>query len=1222
MKYIKTLVLTCFCIIILLFTEETVWADPQVEGSGTGDNAQAGIAGFEGGFNTRNSGWLVYIVEGNHNEPIGNAVQRSDTIVFYSTSARPEPGTDFVKYTRFGKEIPEGAWATDLQSTWGMPIEERGNQCIGRGGIAKNLMVNGMYADILKKYFNEDDEDFYKEFDTKEYYLIYEPFYWHGVYLNKKFTGQHYCSTSYGWAKLYKEAEILSSTYQYGDPVLRRYTHNICPNGVKLEFPMWDLILCSGLSTNSLYLASGNGFFTTWVETPHPTPEEPPVEEELIKTLYETRNWSEEFNISQSIPSGEMVKNEIKADTFYGSIKYKTQISDVKHYSATNTYEWTETEYHDPVYDKKGTLITPGWEEEIPCSTSRSISFAATVKYQTIDEIEINAYDAISVKNKAFGEYPYYDERLCENYPEVVAEVIRYTGDNVYPADNIVHGYTQIPNSHYYMPDGIPNRTIHVDSAGDVSSAHSSAVAEMKAYVYSNSYSLNDKVRINVTVGDQQKSYVFMDNVPVTGCIIHGSYNTCAAQSDYRYGGMGVTLEDVKPIRVEEQCEIQIPPSTDNNDYPTGMQVFYKNICSTKDTIDKTMFTGRYWYDHGDSIYEHIIEGALDNTEFDEKDYPDGDGYPVKVHTPVISPIMITDAYSVAQIKADEQLVDIDGDAQFQLKLDSYYMVKWNPDKWLSAIWGDEEGYGDSGTPNKYDEYVMRKEVKFPFDVFYNGAFYKADTWIVVEEPTSYLQEWNEGISYLDYESKNHWAMTPFYIPSYAEEGSGNIEAKVYAYNTYGRYDGVHDEQISVEMNSNQSEYVATYSVTDQLSGHIYGFSVTGVDDTDMYDYIDLEQELADRIEYPLASVKEEKIAGKYNRFGSESYRYLLDGSLTSSIEDYNLLPLRAGSNATAGTHTGDGRLWMGTGFSFNVKTIANLSGDNDYIQITPTFKIYDTSGNLKYVYRPDGTLQANNDVVVLFHDKHDGKDLKIFGGPLDNITRTATLGNRLFNGSYYTQLNTLEGNITYRYGDWVNYTLNRWNRVYGLNGTNQKTEYDMMQGSYPCYTNSLIKLDKNLRMLSGEYEQLMKNRRKTGSELITYNDWDEDDVTDGGIGSNEVTMFRDSMQSWYGYYCMPGILYFYDGSWASLESKDSFSIQDDFLRSDDIGDIVINFDIVAYKNGQPHLQYGGMMNGGRVWEKEGYNTQNGKYNWGDVVTYDSQKRWADKMQGYAIMIN
>lgn len=90
----------------------------------------------------------------------------------------------------------------------------------------------------------------------------------------------------------------------------------------------------------------------------------------------------------------------------------------------------------------------------------------------------------------------------------------------------------------------------------------------------------------------------------------------------------------------------------------------------------------------------------------------------------------------------------------------------------------------------------------------------------------------------------------------------------------------------------------------------------------------------------------------------------------------------------------------------------------------------------------------------------------------------------------------------------------------------------------------------------------------------------------------------------------------------------------------------------MAYKDGEPHLAYGGSINGGIEWVKEGFGTNppqlidprqperpiesddfkedpdrdpldpNGPYKPGDVMTYDIDHRYADKFTTKDWVIN
>ena len=1196
-----------------------------------------------GGPGWQKTGWLVYIID-----EAGN--QLTDTKVFYSSSAQPSAGNGGVllKYpaTKFGGST--NGYAGGQVAEWEPkpPFSDGG----GPNGIAvKNFMLqNDNISRFIIKHWGEGQLE---AFISEKHFLIMEAFYWGQMYKGNSPTGIYLCATAHGWAHY----QNLFNFGDYGSPRINRYTNNTFPNCVKLEFPQFGYTPGYGKMTNTQIMAGGNGFLSLWANEDIEI--EDMEERDELKQLYAIKNWSDEFDISEGIPSGEPVMNAYEADSFYGLVEVDTVESDSVEYGATYTYKVKETD---------GTRWDPEKMQYVPNVTETTVatmefSFSAKASYQVVKELELYSFDKLQVQNDAFSFYPEYTKENSEEWYDITTEVKRYVSDDDYTKEALL-GIENVEESHYSLPeeDYLEDKTIYVDSAAEADERMSDDKEDAMESVYDESWSRND--RLVVYVGD--KEYKFMTDDEVTGCIIEDYTEEgkgSAAESDYRYGGANIFLDSVEMERCKGEMEIIIPPSTDNLNYPTGVICVYKNIANTETEKDITLRAGRGMHegDGVDDIYDHIIES--DNSygaDHNRMDKPDGDGYDIKVHTPVISPIMITSALGTPQWYADEQLIDVDASVDFQLKLDTDYMIKWNLDQWISYKYGELTGYEQNGGfPSRYDKYVEKKEIKFPFDVYYEGVYYEKGEWIEVLAPNDYEALWDDGLSLeekLNYQSNNHWQMMPIYIPSYAQEGSGTIEVKVYAYNVEGRYEGSHNvaEAMEVEMNTLTSSYIATYTVTDQLSGHIYGFTVTGVDDRDMYDFLDLEKSIWDRIGYSLCPTKEEKVPGTKNRHGEDMIRHQVDGSLSTFTKnpdgsyspDHNLLPLRKGSNATAGLHTGDGRLWLGTGFGFNLKTIANLWGNNDYIEITPTFKFYAKDGSHVDTIRMDGDtpVSTNNRLILLY--KENGKYKKFFDVRGQEKASVA-MGDKKFNNSYYDTDVHLQDTVVKKYGNWIEYTLQRWNETNHLYGNAAKTRYEMMDRAWPCYTNINITLDKNLRMLSGEWEQLFKNRNRVNYDVATYFDFNEDGSFDENIP--EETTFRDSMQTWYGGYCMPGKILVYDNINGDFYTRDNLSLAD-FSNE---YEVIINFDIIAYQNGTPHLAYGGMINGGRVWEKEGYdNKEDGPtppnptpdpdpdnpgedpslepepehppYDDGDVVIYDLEKAFKDKLEGHLINVN
>ena len=1279
-------------------------------GSGTGDDMGQSTTTVVGGPKSTHTGWLVYIVDGKKN-------QISETKVFYSSSERPPSNCQTYEITKFGKSF--SFRQDDGEAEWGEPFTTGG---AGRGATVKSYMLsNDQVLTVIYKYFADDlggAETAAQTFAENDYYLILEPFYWGQAYNGTKATGIWVLETAEGWA-YWQQAHGLGA---YGSALINRYTNGVYPHCCKLEGTMWDFTPIAGNKklSNSQIIGSGNGLIAIWADKQTDIRPEDTIPDDSRDLLYSIRNWSDEFDISRSIPSGEEVDNFFTADSFYGRFSKGTKVTDSTKYSATYTYTWEEPRTRTVTHTKtewdetKKTNVTKTYTTTetyyVTLSLNQSLSFLARTSYEYIDRIQIYALDDFIVNNDSFPNgrvvYEKTNSALASefHFPQVTPDVVEYRADNVYAGHTADTGIIQVPESHYYLPPSsfIENKEIHVGSRSEAVEQFQKDRAAAEQSVYDASWSRNDRFKVKVNDNGTEVDYVFMDSELVKGCEIVGGTGTVTASSaaslssPYRYGAAGLELTTAfRPAQASGIKRMVIPENTDNKDYPTSIETHYKNVVNSVNTYNTVFHSGKSRYDDADSIYDHLYGKSLDSGEVTPTQHDGGDpsdGYPVRVHTPVIAPIEVVDYLSMKQENPDAQLIDVDKKAAFQLKLDETYFVRWNGDMWLSAIYGDEPGYGYSEeNPSKYDQYVMEKQLKFPFDVYYDGSFYEADTWITLQEPEDWTDNFRDGVEVHEYESNNHWTMTPFYIPSYAEEGSGTIEARVYAYNTYGRFDGVHSSDMEYEQNAEQKNYVATYAVTDQLSGVLYGFSVVGVGDTDMYNHISLTKSHWDWEYYSLAKVKEEKIVGHndpddpsrntFNRFGNGVYRYLTDGTLTYAMNDFNFLPIRNGSNWNAGTHSGDGNLWLGEQFAYEVKSIANLWGDNDYIVITPSFTFVgqDENGNKKLLTYPsrfydndgDGFITTKDDenlrpgqkpntgrsdkdinqedLVIVF--KNQEREGSIVGGVKDKaeVEYTTQLSNRMFEESYYNEEDTLyQDGIPVRYGDWLNYTVDRHNTTHRLTGVNAVSTFEFTDLKHTTGSVQQIKLDRNVRMLSGEWDQLRENETNDKGSLVTYYDFNRDGSRDGGIGDDLEYAFRDSMQTWFGMYLMPGSTYLYDNSNHDFFDQTALD-HEDYLKE---GELIINFDIVAYKDGKPHLAYGGKMNGGIEWTKEGFGTNppqlidprqperpiepddfkeepgrnpvdpDGPYKPGDVMTYDTDARYSDKFTTKDWVIN
>ncbi len=607
------------------------------------------------------------------------------------------------------------------------------------------------------------------------------------------------------------------------------------------------------------------------------------------------------------------------------------------------------------------------------------------------------------------------------------------------------------------------------------------------------------------------------------------------------------------------------------------------------------------------------------------------DGYeiyePVFVHTPVISPVVITDkdGHEIPDGGKDRtELVGENPDVWYQLRLDTEYVMHWDSMKHREIL-----GYGDSGeSPSKYDKYTENKWMKFPFEVLYDGVYYElqADNytnWIKIKKPA----DWRDT-------TDNHWIDTPIYIPSYAREmgeagNEGSIFYKVEAINVDGDLAEHYAEEeekgniwFDLVLADDGAKYVATYEIPIQLSGWIYDFTITGTNNGSLYAG---ESELGSN-ELSFVMSKNEKKIGKKNRFGEDNIRYLLDGTLTGSWPELNTITLTDGKSKQFAKQ---GALWKGQTFSFEIKTIANLWNSSDKVDIVPTFTYVDNSGN-----------KVDSDNIKVFYHNPDGSGPYIeYGTSRDTLSSnwsSTSIGTKMQEGAYYTSdmTDTENGGTArkYHFGDWSSFTAEQYNKNYGLTGANELTSEKVLRRTSKSYCLSHIVLGQQLRLFSGEWEQLSWNTQETPTEFENvkrYSDLDGDDVVDTDWEAEDTERFRYSMQTWYGQFYVPSDLFIvdlnkhpgFDMERYMTTANGGLGIQEDDPVFEKSGYLIVNFDIRTYKLGKAHLRYSGGAAGGNMWETEGFNTAPltddptpiAGFEEGDVVVIDLEKSVKDK---------
>ena len=601
---------------------------------------------------------------------------------------------------------------------------------------------------------------------------------------------------------------------------------------------------------------------------------------------------------------------------------------------------------------------------------------------------------------------------------------------------------------------------------------------------------------------------------------------------------------------------------------------------------------------------------------------------PIFVHTPVISPVVITDedGHDIPDGgKGYSELVAENPAAWYQLRLDTKYIMHWDSWKHREIL-----GYGESGeSPSKYDKYTQDKWMKLPFEVLYDGVFYELDPstnytqWIKIKKPA----HWTDTVD-------NHWIDTPIYIPSYAREmgevgNEGSIFYKVEAINVdgdlaehYAEEEAIGNKWFNLVLADDGAKYVATYEIPIQLSGWIYDFTITGTNNGSLYAG---ESDLGSN-ELSFVMSKNEKKVGKKNRFGEDNIRYLVDGSLTGTWPEINTITLTDGKSKQ---FTKQGALWKGQTFSFELKTIANLWNANDKVDIIPTFTYVDNLGN-----------KVDSDHIKVFYHNPDGSGSYIeYGTTRDSISTNWTstnIGTKMQEGAYYTKdmTDSESGGVArkYHFGDWSTFTAEQYNTKYGLTGVNALTSEKVLGKSGRTYCLSHIILDQHLRLYSGEWEQLSWNTHNTALDfenVSRYSDLDSDGTVDVEWMPEDTERFRTSMQTWYGQFYVPSDLFIvdlnkhpgFDMETYMETANGGLGIKEDDPVFEKSGYIIVNFNIRTFKNGKGHLRYQGGASGGNMWEIEGFNTAPltgdptpiTSFEKGDVVVIDLEKSVKDK---------
>lgn len=936
------------------------------------------------------------------------------------------------------------------------------------------------------------------------------------------------------------------------------------------------------------------------------------IDSSLMRPKFYTWNTSDVYSLHDGIPSGEDITNGYGADGWCGYER-------VSHYEEERTYRLSyDLVYHtyEPEYDfdAEGNPFVVGTLDIVHhVPTTYDVTRKADYYYAMY--LDLYEFDESFVYNSV---YP-GDEI---HYPSIQSANIKAILDGESnPAS--VDDWNTDPEKHIKWPAEYTD-TIEIDCGEGIGSVED-MMAKLDVYLYDDVIdswdyikevsSWNDLVEINGTkyLNDEVVTHA-NDTSKVRGSETEASMKT---QGELRYTE---TVTDNYMFH-EQETTVTIPKDVANGAYSTDLEVQYiRKIVA--DNLLKPFSSWDILTGSQDSIFNHLKPGYEQNE-------------PVFVHTPVIAPVTIRDGEDSTQLINENRTGDMsttedekkdyglvkDGNAAYELILDNEYTFTFDPGQHREI-----QGYGwseSSADGTGYRKYIKNRWVRFPFTIQIKNnetgrwsPFYKVGAngytdWINIYEEGDYLEDW-----YTD--------NTTFYIPSWAMEGNYSlngegrqIEYKVEAYNVddengvghqEDQEDYANSEDLAGERNNEAQTYVATYKVPVEVSGIIYDFEILGSNYYEDYNFDLNSGGIA------FAPFRMEKKQGNRNRDGGTSVRYTLDGKITTAWEQVNTLPMAVG---TSNQWKSKGYLISGDTISFSVKTIANLWNEApgmDSVHITPTFRWYDW----------DGT--EHSDVQVYYWDDSKSNTLIRYGSAADLHEQTAEEDDGFNNqfsfdtGNYagsawdtmyawdwdarkevanedsvwktrFRTDNPDDYNGTYHDEDWL-YTLDYHNRHY----TDTWTLGQMLFQKSRSYCLSSIDLNSRMRTLSGNYEELLRNKDNNPDALVGFETVVDPDNLDVTIDTDTEDKMKYSMQTWYGNYYIPYNMLIceadtfknmgitdQDGDgeidyWDYMaQTGDVVDKESDIWLNKNVypyGYLVLNFDITTYNEGQPHLTY------------------------------------------------
>lgn len=251
----------------------------------------------------------------------------------------------------------------------------------------------------------------------------------------------------------------------------------------------------------------------------------------------------------------------------------------------------------------------------------------------------------------------------------------------------------------------------------------------------------------------------------------------------------------------------------------------------------------------------------------------------VTIHTPVACSCFAEDEKQYNQLcKPDKNKKSWILGRFFELKLSSEGLHRNIP------------GYGRQD----YSRYVSAYQVRFPFEVYYDG-YCAANTWI------------------------NYVEGQKFYLPTGVKEGKYTVVARALAYNC-----GADEEEAEIGVNYLLKHYIASDVMEVQVCGRLYGLTVTGIESKNWKGVFGNGD-------------------GGLNGTGYTIGLNNCNGRLVHAQSE-KTVPVLQGGNPLDPEHEGE---TLGTRFSFRLQSIGGYEKE-DGICIVPEYYVVDQDGKAR----------------------------------------------------------------------------------------------------------------------------------------------------------------------------------------------------------------------------------------------------------------------------------